>query len=78
MYVLLQYSVLTHLFSKVEFSACVTACEANIWITETGLLSLKCKTKIKLGGIAMMNNWDNEKQMVSLVQKIPTATLQSF
>lgn len=38
--------------------------------------SPKCKTKIKLRGITMINNQDNEKQMVSLVQKILTATPQ--
>lgn len=41
-------------------------------------LPLKFKTIIKLRGITMINNQDNEKQMVSLVQKISTATLQSF
>lgn len=41
-------------------------------------LPLKFKTIIKLRGITMINSQDNEKQMVSLVQKISTATLQSF
>lgn len=39
---------------------------------------LKYKTIIKLTGISMKNNQDNEKQMVPLEQKISTATLQSF
>lgn len=39
---------------------------------------LRFKTIIKLGGITMTDNRDNEKQMAPLVQKISTATLQSF
>lgn len=39
---------------------------------------LRFKTIIKLRGITMTNNQDNEKQMAPLVQKISTATLQSF
>ncbi len=57
-------------------NTCITAWEANIWITGTGLFLL-WNVKIKLRGTTMINNQDNEKQMVSVVQKISTATLQS-
>lgn len=72
----------THLYStwwhywNLELSDCITVWEANIWIP--GCLPLKFQTIIKLRGITMINNQDNEKQMVTLVQKISTATLQSF
>lgn len=61
---------------NLELSDCITVWEANICIPSC--LPLKFKTIIKLRGITMINNQDNEKQMVLLVQKISTATLQSF
>lgn len=72
----------THLYCtwwhywNLELSDCITVWEADIWIP--GRLPLKFKTIIKLRGITMINNQDNEKQMVALVQEISTATLQSF
>lgn len=57
---------MTKAFSwNLELNPCITTWEANIWITGIDLFSAKCKTKIKLTGITIINNQDSEEQMVS-------------